>query len=121
MIYIYHQERGEIEFSTFKKFFDSQSLFGDLDVDPTIKTTGDQLEEYLKSSYNKADASNLATYLRDRWKTFASFRREGVKGEVCSMVIFCLFIGFYILKSTPRAVPTKGVPYQFENFQNKLI
>ena len=79
---IFPAGKGEIEFSTFKKFVDRQSLIRDLEEDPTVKMAGDQLEEYLKSSYNKADANNLAKYLRDRWKTFASFRREGAKGDV---------------------------------------
>jgi Ca2+-binding EF-hand superfamily protein len=49
---------------------------------PTTSTSRiNQLEETLRNMYDNADASDIVTYLRQRWQTLVNFKRLGSQGD----------------------------------------
>lgn len=68
--------KGEVGFEEFQKFFATQSSLTE------EGEAGPGLEDYLKGFYEKADAKEMAQYLRNRWDKFASFRRYGAEGQL---------------------------------------
>lgn len=73
--------KGEVSFDQFKNFFSNQRsslavISEDAEEEP------ETLEGRLRNMYNEADAKRMASFLRDRWEAFASFRRAGDSGDV---------------------------------------
>ena len=71
--------KGEISFDDFKQHFKNEPAF----VAMQGSTRGSQnVEAIFKGTYEQTDSSKLASYLRNRWDKFASFKRVGAKGDL---------------------------------------
>ena len=124
---------GEIDFQEFRQFFAEQGLIKDVDIDPRMQKTGATLEEYLTDHYSKADASQLAGYLRSRWKAFASFKRTNKEGKLVMTgapgMVADVVPGSYNLIDlamfndlppiTPKYVAVKGVTWNSSGVPNR--
>lgn len=71
--------KGEIGFEQFKQFFQNEPAFMDMESSTRRSTN---LEDFLRGTYEQADVSELASYLRSRWNKFASFKRYGEEGNL---------------------------------------
>ena len=71
--------KGEISFDQFKDFFSKQRSSMTVILE---EEDDNSLEGRLKNMYDDADAERIASFLRERWTAFASFRRPGESGEV---------------------------------------
>jgi len=78
-------QSGEITFKEFRQFFSDEAR-ASISALGTLSHYGDQqhvaVEDMFRGVYNQADATQLATYLRQRWRNFASFKRTGATGDL---------------------------------------
>ena len=73
--------KGEFSFDQFKAFVSKEnSNLGTILEDEVADDNS--LEGRLRNMYNDADAQRIASFLRQRWGAFASFKRTGQSGEL---------------------------------------
>ncbi|XP_076070104.1 uncharacterized protein LOC143041866 [Mytilus galloprovincialis] len=81
--------KDEITFSDFQKMVQGgnsdvltsiiEEEIEDIDLNDS---SVDQFQNQLKQVYSDTDSKELTTYIRDRWKNFATFRRKGNTGTI---------------------------------------